>query len=155
MDRQRQTNKLSVAEKQIGLPGFVQFQQRTPLEECSLSEVRKLKNESHALIYSVRCSVFEPKEIPLLLEMDEGQWSCIKSGSKNFPHNRRNQFMDLVNNEVLLMYGCESRGYDFSTLRKHQSDTEAKLEAAEARIRELERRDREKDEWISKIMGRA
>lgn len=120
--------------------------------DFTLDDIRKLKSEGHAIVFSVRCSGYDPKEIPLLFNIDSGQWSCIKDGKKNFPHERRNEFMDLVGNEALLMYGCESRGYDFSTLRKHQSDTEARLEKAEARIRELERQAELKDGWMRDLV---
>lgn len=152
MDRQHQTNKMSAPPGQIALPGIGSVPRRIPLN-FTLDDVRNLKNESHAIIFSVRCSGYDPKEVPVLMNIDEGQWSCIKSGKKFFPHDRRNEFMNLVENEALLMYGCESRGYDFSTLRKHQSDTERRLAEAEARIRDLEYRDTVKDEVIAKMAG--
>lgn len=152
MDRHRQSNKMSVPPVQHKLPGMSAIPRGIPLD-FTLDDVRKLKNESHAIVFSVRCSGYDPKEIPSLLDIDQGQWSCIKDGKKFFPHDRRNEFMDLVGNEALLMYGVESRGYDFSSLRKHQSDTEQRLAAAEARVRELEHRDALKDEWIAKVMG--
>lgn len=136
---------------QIGLE--LPTPRRIPLD-FTLDDVRKLKSESHALMFSVRCSGYEPKEIPLLFEIDAGQWSNILSGKKHFPHERRNEFMDFVGNEILLMYACESRGYDFTTLRKHRSDVEEQLEAAKARIAELERKNEIQEEFVRKVMTR-
>lgn len=152
MDRHRQTKKMSVAQEQITLPGLDMSARRIPLS-FTLNDVRSLKSESHALMFSVQSSGYDPKEIPLLFGIERGQWSCIKDGKKHFPHDRRNEFMDFAGNEILLMYGCESRGYDFSTLRKHESDLEQRLHAAEARVAELERNDQLKDEWIRSVMG--
>jgi hypothetical protein len=134
VDRQSQTNRMTEPE-QPGL--FDAAPRRIPLE-FSLSDIRKLKSESHALRFSMRVSGYDPKEIPLLFNIDPGQWSNILNGKKHFPHDRRNEFMDFIGNEVLLMYGCESRGYDFSTLRKHKSELEVRLEEAEKRARDAE-----------------
>src|SRR5690606_30632108 len=114
----------------------------------------KLKSEGHALAFSVRCSGYDPKEIPLLFSIDAGQWSNILQGKKHFPHERRNEFMDFVGNEILLMYGCESRGYDFSTLRKHKSALEERLEAANKRAEEAEYKLSVAVELLGRAQGR-
>jgi hypothetical protein len=135
MDRQSKTKRLTDPQ-QIPLLGSVDT--RIPLD-FTLADVRRLKNESHALMFSVRCSGYHPKEIPSLFGIDPGQWSNIKDGKKHFPHERRNEFMDFVGNEVLLIYGCESRGYDFSTLRKHESEIERRLREVEQENTDLKR----------------
>lgn len=126
---------------------------RIPLQ-FTLDDVRKLKSESDALAFSVRCSGYEPKEIPLLFGIDAGQWSNILSGKKHFPHDRRNEFMDFVGNEILLMYGCESRGKDYSTLRPHKSEVEIELEAERRRNAELEKRLAIQEELYTRLMSK-
>jgi hypothetical protein len=151
MDRQSRTRNLS-SPNQIGLE--LPTPRRIPLE-FTLDDVRKLKSESHALMFSVRCSGYEPKEIPLLFEIDAGQWSNILSGKKHFPHERRNEFMDFVGNEILLMYACESRGYDFSTLRKQQTELERELERVKAENDQLKHdREVERAAFASIMSGR-
>lgn len=151
MARQSSTRVLSNPD-QIGLK--LPAPRRIPLE-FTLADVRSLKSESDALNFSVRCSGYESKEIPMLFGIDEGNWSRItKSGDRYFPHDRRNEFMDFIGNDVLLMYGCESRGFDFSTLRKHRSDVELQLEAAKARIVELEQKNSIQEEFVRKVMGK-
>ena len=120
----------------------------------TLDEVRALKSESEAIRFSVSCSGYESKEVPLLFGIDAGQWSNILNGKKHFPHDRRNEFMDFVGNEILLMYGCESRGKNYSTLQPHQSDLEIQL-AAERKVRaELEQKLAIQEEFVRKVMGK-
>lgn len=150
MDRHSRTKNLSSPD-QIGLQ--LPTPRRIPLR-FTLDDVRKIKSESDALAFSVRCSGYEPKEIPLLFDIDAGQWSNILNSKKHFPHERRNEFMDFVGNEILLMFGCESRGYDYATLRKHQSDIEIALEAERRRTAELEQKLAIQEEFVRKVMGK-
>lgn len=135
MDRQSKTNRLSSPQQ---IPLLNSPTRRIPLE-FSVSDVRKLKTESHAVAFSVRCSGYEPKEIPLLFNIDPGQWSNILQGKKHFPHDRRNEFMDFVGNEILLMYGVESRGYEWESLRRHRSEVEEENERLKRENDELKR----------------
>jgi hypothetical protein len=150
MDRHRKTKTLpNPNQVELALPP----PRRRP-RPFTLEDVRACKSESEAIELSVSCSVYESKEIPILFRIDAGQWSNIKSGNKHFPHERRNEFMDFVGNEILLMYACESRGYDFSTLRPHRSELEIELEAAKRRIEELERKNEIQEEFVRKVVAR-
>lgn len=120
----------------------------------TLDEVRALKSESEAIRFSVTCSGFETKEIPLLFGIDAGQWSNILNGKKHFPHDRRNEFMDFVSNEILLIYGCESRGKDYASLRPHKSDVEIALEASLRREADLEQKLAIQEEFVRKVIGK-
>jgi hypothetical protein len=126
---------------------------RIPLQ-FTLDDVRALKSESDAIRLSVRCSGYETKEIPLLFGIDGGQWSNILNGKKHFPHERRNEFMDFLGNEILLMYACESRHYNFETLRPHRSAVEIELEASRRREAELEQKLAIQEEFVRKVMGK-
>lgn len=120
----------------------------------TLDEVRALKSEGEAIRFSVTCSGWETKEVPLLFGIDTGQWSNILTGKKHFPHNRRNEFMDFVGNEILLMYGCESRGKDYASLRPHKSEVEIELEASRRREAALEQKLAIQEEFVRKVMGK-
>lgn len=150
MDRQSRSRKLSSPD-QIGLQ--LPAPRRAP-RPFTLDEVRALKSESEAIRFSVTCSRYETKEIPLVFGIDAGQWSNILSGKKHFPHDRRNEFMDFVENEILLIYGCESRGRDYASLRPHRSDVELQLEAAHRRIADLERENEIREDFVRKVMGK-
>jgi hypothetical protein len=133
----------------LGLPP----PRRTP-RPFTLDEVRALKSESEAIRFSVTCSGYETKEIPLLFRIDGGQWSNILNGKKHFPHDRRNEFMDFVQNEILLIYGCESRGKDYASLRPHRSDLEIQLEQERKEKAELQRKLDIQEEFVRKVMGK-
>ena len=150
MDRQSRTNRLSNPD-QLGL--LLPTPRRTP-RPFTLDEVRALKSESEAIRFSVTCSGYETKEIPLLFKIDPGQWSNILNGKKHFPHDRRNEFMDFVGNEILLMYACESRHYNFETLRPHRSTVELELEASLRREAELEQKLAIQEEFVRTVMGK-
>lgn len=120
----------------------------------TLDEVRALKSESEAIRFSVSCSGYESKEVPMLFGIDAGQWSNILNGKKHFPHDRRNEFMDFVGNEILLMYGCESRGRDYASLRPHKSDLEIQLEQERREKAELQQKLAIQEEFVRKVMGK-
>lgn len=90
----------------------------------------------------------------MLFRMDPGQWSNILNGKKHFPHDRRNEFMDFVGNEILLMYGCESRGKDYASLRPHKSDLEIQLEQERREKAELQQKLAIQEEFVRKVMGK-
>lgn len=152
MDRQSQTRRLNDAVQQDFLdPPAPRRQPRS----FTVDDVRRLKSESEAIRMSVDCSGYEDKEIPLLFKIDAGQWSNIIHGKKHFPHNRRNEFMDFVGNEILLMYGIESRGRDWSTLRHHQTDVELENEELKRKLAESEKKAAHYAEFVQTLMGRA
>ena len=71
---------------------------------------------------------------------DQAQWSRIMGASPhNFPHDKLNLFMDLAGNEVPLMWLLHSRGYDLSSLRHLESETEKRLRLAQEENAALKR----------------
>lgn len=108
-----------------------------------------------AIVFSVRASGYDSKVVPQLFGFDEGNWSrIVNARDRFFPQDRLNEFMDVMGNEAPLIQLCESRGYDFSTMRKHQTETELKLEAANRRIAELEQKNAIQEEFVRKVMGK-
>lgn len=70
---------------------------------------------------------------------DQAQWSRVMGPSAhNFPHDKLTMFMDIAGNEAPLLWLLHARGYDLSSLRKQQTETEKMLAQAEERIRQLE-----------------
>ncbi len=62
---------------------------------------------------------------------DAPQWSRIfGDGPHNFPHDKLNLFMDKAGNEAPLMWLLQSRGYDLSSLRLRETETERELRQA-------------------------
>lgn len=57
----------------------------------------------------------------------QAQWSRIKGGGPHhFPQDKLNMFMDKCQNEAPMLYLLHSRGYDLSSLRKAETETEKK-----------------------------
>jgi hypothetical protein len=83
---------------------------------------------------------------------DQAQWSRImSSGQHYFPQDQLNRFMDTAQNEAPLMWLLNSRGYDLSSLRKLESETERELRQA----REQLAAEREKTRYLESLaMGR-
>lgn len=71
---------------------------------------------------------------------DQAQWSRIMGASPhNFPHDKLNLFMDIAGNEVPFLWLAHMRGYDLSSLRQRETETEKKLRLAEEEILALRR----------------
>jgi len=67
------------------------------------------------------------------LGIDASHWSKIRKGLASPPADKRfTDYLDVVRNEIPLIWLCESRGYDWTTLRPHSDDKDR-------RIAELER----------------
>jgi hypothetical protein len=63
---------------------------------------------------------------------DQAQWSRImgQAGSANFPQDKLNLFMDVAENEAPMLWLLHSRGYDITTLRHVETETERRLRLA-------------------------
>jgi hypothetical protein len=105
-----------------------------------LRAVRRRPTFLRAWHFAQELSGLEDKEVYGPLGIDASHWTRIKNGAASPPADERFvQYMDIVHNEIPLIWLAESRGYDWQTIRKHQSD----LEKENARLRkELEDRDR-------------
>jgi hypothetical protein len=83
---------------------------------------------------------------------DQAQWSRImNAGQHNFPQDGLNLFMDRAQNEAPLLWLLHSRGYDLSSLRKLESETERALRLSREREAQLAERNRYLE---SLVMGR-
>ena len=134
----------------LGLPP----PRRIPLE-FTVADVRGLATMTDAIVFSVRCSGYDSKVVPGLFGFDEGNWSrIVNARDRFFPQDRLNEFMDKMGNEAPLIQLCESRGYDFSTMRKHQTETEMKLEAERRENAELRQKLAIQEEFVRKVMGK-
>lgn len=64
------------------------------------------------------------------LEIDASHWTRIARGEAHFPVDKLTALMDLCGNEAPLIWLTHSRGYDPSSLRKRESETERALRLA-------------------------
>ena len=66
---------------------------------------------------------------------DVAQWSRIMgAGQHHFPQDALNTFMDLAGNEAPLLWLAHSRGYDITSLRKLETETERRLRETEEKL---------------------
>lgn len=80
-------------------------------------------------------SGLQDKEIYGPLQIDQSHWTKITKNTASPPADHRFvQFMDVVGSEYPLIWLAENRGYDFLSMRKHQSDLERKLEEKDKEI---------------------
>lgn len=92
------------------------------------------------------------KQVYAQLGIDAGHYSRILRGEAHFPVDRLSELMDLCGNEAPLIWLTHARGYDPSSLRKRESDTERRLREANERIEALER---DKRVLTEALTGRA
>lgn len=80
----------------------------------------------------------EGKQVESDLKLDKAQWSRWKSGGEGVVWPKLQAVMDRCGNDAPLLWMLHSRGYDISSLRKRETETERKLREAEERIKRLE-----------------
>jgi hypothetical protein len=74
------------------------------------------------------------------LRMDASHWSKIRKGQAWPPADARyGQYMDVVRNEIPLIWLVESRGYDFLTVRKHMDDSQRRIAELERKVADQDR----------------
>lgn len=107
-----------------------------------------------AIALCVQVSGLEDKEVYLSLGIDAGHWTRIMKGDAHFPVNKLGDLMDLCGNEAPMIWIVHSRGYDMSSLRKRETETEKLLRQAQERIARLEEEARVKANFVAEFMGR-
>lgn len=108
------------------------------VEEVTPQLIRSIARKPTMLdAWNMSCadSGLQDKEIYGPLKIDQSHWTKITKGTASPPADHRFvQFMDIVGNEYPLIWLAESRGYDFLSMRKHQSELERQLEEKEKEI---------------------
>jgi len=70
------------------------------------------------------------KQVYSALDIDAGHWSRIHRGEAHFPVDKLDALMDLCGNESPLIWLTHRRGYDVTSLRKRETETERALRKA-------------------------
>lgn len=85
-------------------------------------------------------AALEDKQCYSPLGIDSSHWTKIRKGLASPPADARFvRYMDVVRNEIPLVWLVESRGYDWQSLRKHRSDHERRIVELESENRDLRR----------------
>lgn len=111
-----------------------------PVTAEFISAVRRKSTLSEAWKYAQDHADLDDKECYLALGMDNSHWSKIRKGKANPPADGRwNQYMDVVRNEIPLIWAVESRGYNFLSLRKHLDDSQKRIAELEQKVADRDR----------------
>ena len=115
--------------------------------EIRPEEVARKSTLGHAIELCAEVAGFElDKELQLKLGVDKAQFSRWLSGTEGIVWPKFAALMDVCGNDAPLLWMLHQRGYDLTSLRKRETETERKLREAEERIqklmeeREIERR---------------
>ena len=92
------------------------------------------------------------KQLQGLLGVDKGQFSRWQSGGEGIVWPKFVQLMDFCGNDAPLLWMLYQRGYDITSLRKRESETERALREARE---EVERLRSEKRVLVEALNGRA
>jgi len=111
-----------------------------PVTPSLIQRIRRLPTFNHAWNYAHQVSALEDKEVYGELEIDGSHYTKIKKGNASPPSDERfDKFLDVVENEIPLIWWVEKRGYDWLSLRKHRNDVERRLAEVEQENADLKR----------------
>jgi hypothetical protein len=120
---------------QLGFPSAV-----------SPQELAREKTLGDAIGLCIKAAGYEPKEVTDKLKMDKAQWSRWQSGAEGVTWPKFEALMDFCGNDAPLLWMLSARGYDITSLRRKETETERKLREATEELeklkaeREVERR---------------
>lgn len=116
-----------------------------PVTPELIRSIRLRRSFLAAWIFAQDFAALEHKQCYEPLGIDSSHWTKIRNGSGSPPAKSFNSYLDLVRNEIPLIWWAESRGYDWLSIRKHRS-------ADQRRIAELEREIADRDRTIGLMM---
>lgn len=113
------------------------------VEEITPELIQSIKRRSTFLAawnFAIDFSGLEDKQVYSQIDIDASHWSKIRSGRAFPPADERfNRFLDVVHNEIPLVWWAEKRGYDWATIRKHRSSEQRQISDLQEEVRGLKR----------------
>lgn len=106
--------------------------------EITLQELAREQTLGGAIDLCLKAAGLAPKQVQDDLRLDKAQFSRWVSGQEGIVWPRLAALMDLCGNDAPLLWMLRTRGYDLSSLRKLESETESELRIARERIAVLE-----------------
>lgn len=111
-----------------------------PVTPSLIARINRLPTFLHAWNYAQQISCLEDKTVYTKLQIDASHWTKIGKGNASPPADERFiQYLDVVQNEIPLIWWAEKRGYDWLSIRQHQSDTERELAKTKQENADLKR----------------
>jgi len=92
--------------------------------EISPSEITRERSLGGAIELCVKAAGYEPKEVQSELRMDKAQFSRWASGQEGVGWPKLTTLMDHCGNDAPLLWMFYDRGYDLSSIRRRESETE-------------------------------
>lgn len=119
-----------------------------------LPAIRNLPTLHSSVEFARKLSGLQDKQIYDQAGIDSGAFSRMTSGSAWYPQDERwMKILNILQTEIPVMWMVEALGYDWLSLRKHQSELEQELEAVRAENRQL-KHDREVEQQaVARLIG--
>jgi hypothetical protein len=101
-------------------------------------EVSRESSLGGAIALCAKVAGFEPKQIQAELNTDKAQFSRWTADQEGIVWKKLVALMDMCGNDAPLLWMLNARGYDITSLRRLESETEKALRLANERIAQLE-----------------
>lgn len=98
--------------------------------EVTAIEVSRETSLGGSIALCARAAGLEPKQVQSDLKMDKAQWSRWESGAEGIVWPKFIALMDLCGNDAPLLWMLHARGYDLSSVRRRETETERRLRVA-------------------------
>lgn len=114
--------------------------------EVTPQEIMREATLGGAIGLCAKVAGLEPKHVQAELHMDKAQWSRWESGQEGIVWPKLSAVMDACGNDAPLLWMLHARGYDLTSIRKRETETEKENRllreqlAQERSEREVERR---------------
>lgn len=112
---------------QLGFPSDV-----TP------QEIAREKSLGGAISLCAKAAGLEPKQVQDALKADKAQFSRWTDDKEGIVWSKFSALMDLCGNDAPLLWMVASRGYDLSSLRKSETETEKENRLLKERLASME-----------------
>lgn len=111
-----------------------------PITPEIVQSIRRRPTLLAAWNYAQDFACLEDKQVYMELGIDASHWSKIRKGHASPPADERFvRYLDVVRNEIPLVWLVESRGYDFLSLRKHRDDKDRRIAELEQQLADQQR----------------
>lgn len=106
--------------------------------DVSSREITREKTLGDAIALCIKVGGLEAKELSLPFKLDKAQLSRWQSDDEGIKWHKLRAVMDACGNDAPLLWMLHDRGYELSSVRKRETETEQRLRVANERIKQLE-----------------
>lgn len=107
--------------------------------EVTPQEIAREHSLGGAIDLCAKAAGLSPKQVQDALKADKAQFSRWTDDKEGIMWSKLVALMDTCGNDAPLLWMLRARGYDLSSLRRSETQTERQLRLANERIGELER----------------